>query len=60
MFESDRKISREEILKKKTARGGWLKADLAEWGVPWPPPKGWLRALTEGHIELWEIYVWEP
>lgn len=23
----------------------WTKAQLAEWGVPWPPPKGWRRRL---------------
>ena len=24
------------------------RKQLAEWGVPWPPPKGWLRALVDG------------
>jgi hypothetical protein len=27
--------------------GGWTRAQLAEWGVPWPPPKGWKQALIE-------------
>ena len=34
----------EEILAARTAQGGWTKAQLAEWGVPWPPPRGWKNA----------------
>lgn len=36
-----------EIEAAKTPRGGWTKAQLAAWGVPWPPPKGWRAALVE-------------
>lgn len=32
---------------KKTPNGGWTKAQLAEWGVPWPPPKGWRKNLEK-------------
>lgn len=32
----------------KSAKGGWTRAQLAEWGVPWPPPKGWKEALIAG------------
>jgi hypothetical protein len=39
-------MSEAEIEAAKTAKGGWTKAQLAEWGVPWPPPKGWKKALT--------------
>jgi hypothetical protein len=39
-------ITRAEILAKRTAAGGFRKADLAAWGVPWPPPKGWIERLT--------------
>jgi hypothetical protein len=28
-----------------TAKGGWGRKQLAEWGVPWPPPKGWKDRL---------------
>ena len=35
------KPSPSDILKLKTVRGGWTRASLAEWGIPWPPPKGW-------------------
>ena len=24
------------------------RAQLAEWGVPWPPPKGWRKRLIAG------------
>ena len=35
----------EEIDAKRTPAGGWTKAQLAEWGVPWPPPRGWRKQL---------------
>jgi hypothetical protein len=38
-------VSREEIMSKRSPRGGWTRAQLAEWGVPWPPPRGWKDAL---------------
>lgn len=25
--------------------GGWSSKQLADWGVPWPPPKGWKEQL---------------
>jgi ribonuclease HI len=37
----------EEIAAGATSKGGYTKAQLAEWGVPWPPPKGWRKALIE-------------
>jgi hypothetical protein len=39
------KLTAAEIEAGKSARGGWTRAQLAQWGVPWPPPKGWKRAL---------------
>ena len=27
--------------------GGFSRATLAKWGVPWPPPKGWRKALKQ-------------
>jgi hypothetical protein len=30
----------------KSARGGFTREQLAAWGVPWPPPKGWRARLT--------------
>jgi hypothetical protein len=39
--------SPEEVLSKRKGTGGWKRAQLAEWGVPWPPPKGWMRCLEE-------------
>lgn len=35
----------DEIEAGKSQRGGWTRAQLAEWGVPWPPPKGWRARL---------------
>lgn len=43
-----RKITEEEILSQQTDNGGWTKKTLAQWGVPWPPPKGWKDRLISG------------
>src|ERR1035437_2850464 len=34
----------------KTERGGWTRETLAKWGVAWPPPRGWKRALLSGEL----------
>ena len=41
-------VTREEMEAARSPRGGWTAATLAKWGVPWPPPKGWRRALLNG------------
>lgn len=41
----------EEIEAARTPAGGWTKDQLAQWGVPWPPPKGWKRKLAEGRAK---------
>lgn len=40
-------ITNEEIDAHKTAAGGWTRATLARWGVPWPAPKGWRKTIVE-------------
>ena len=35
----------DEIDEARTANGGWTKDQLAEWGVSWPPPRGWKEGL---------------
>jgi hypothetical protein len=35
-----------EIEARKTKSGSWTRATLAEWGVPWPPPRGWKQTLV--------------
>lgn len=47
-MEKNMKITKEEIESQMTANGGYTKATLAMWGVPFPPPKGWKRKLIEG------------
>lgn len=39
--------TREEIDAARTPKGGWTREQLAKWGVPWPPPKGWRKALEQ-------------
>lgn len=38
-------ISEDEIMSKRTPKGAWTRQQLAEWGVPWPPPPGWKAKL---------------
>jgi hypothetical protein len=51
-FEPSMIPSPAEIEAAKTPRGGWTRATLATWGVPWPPPKGWRKALEAGQCKL--------
>lgn len=48
-FVPTRLVSPEEIAATRSGNGGWTKKQLAEWGVPWPPPKGWRRRLEDGY-----------
>lgn len=41
-------ITEAEIISKMTPQGGWTRETLESWGVPWPPPKGWKKALLAG------------
>ncbi len=41
-------LSPEEVEAARSPKGGYSRAQLAAWGVPWPPPKGWKDELTEG------------
>lgn len=40
-------ITEEEINAAMTPKGGFTRAQLASWGVPWPPPKGWKESLIK-------------
>jgi hypothetical protein len=41
-------LSREEVEAGRSPAGGFTRAQLAAWTVPWPPPAGWLQALLRG------------
>jgi len=41
--------SPDEVAAAQTERGGWTRAQLKEWGVPWPPPNGWRVGLAVMH-----------
>lgn len=41
-------LTEAEIEAGSSAKGGFTRARLAEWGVPWPPPKGWRDCLMAG------------
>jgi hypothetical protein len=38
-------MTAEEINAAMTPNGGWTKSRLEEWGISWPPPKGWKTSL---------------
>ena len=42
------RVRREEVEAGRSPAGGFTKKQLASWGVPWPPPAGWLHALMRG------------
>jgi hypothetical protein len=42
------RVTEQEIEAAKTLLGGWKRATLAQWGIPWQPPKGWRRLLVHG------------
>lgn len=46
-----KKVSASGIEAARSKRGGWGRATLAKWGVPWPPPGGWRRALEAGEFD---------
>jgi hypothetical protein len=42
------RLTAEEIEAGKSPKGGFTRAQLAKWGVGWPPPQGWKEALLAG------------
>lgn len=48
--------TREQIDAAMTPGGGWTRAQLAEWGVPWPPPKGWRKELEAKAKPEWRCF----
>lgn len=48
-----------EIEARRTPAGGWTKVQLAQWGVPWPPSKGWRQKLVREWKEQ-QAYTPEP
>lgn len=36
-----------EVENARTPAGGWTRKQLAEWGVKWPPRKGWRTRLAK-------------
>lgn len=43
-------VTEKEIEAAKTESGGWTRDKLAEWGVEWPPAKGWKKKLIDQEI----------
>jgi len=43
-------ISAAEIDAARSAKGGFKARTLAQWGVPYPPPKGWRKSLIKNGV----------
>lgn len=43
-------INRSIIESKQIGNGGYTRAQLEEWGVPWPAKKGWKKELIKGKL----------
>lgn len=50
--------SRKEIREARTPAGGWTRPQLQAWGVPWPPPRGWVALLVRSSAEGWVPHGW--
>jgi hypothetical protein len=55
MWTPKRFFSPEQVEAAMTARGGFSRQSLAKMGVPFPPPKGWRKAITERPVTCKEI-----
>ncbi len=59
MTKADMATVEEHLGNIRTPKGGYRKADLAELGIPWPPPKGWKeRLLKEINGEIVPLGEW--
>lgn len=47
MWKPSKFFTEDEVEAATTSKGGFSRASLEELGVPWPPPSGWRRAITQ-------------
>ena len=43
-----KKFTNDEIEALRSPNGGFSRSVLARLGTPWPPPRGWKKALMKG------------
>jgi hypothetical protein len=46
MWKPTKFFMQEQVEDARTAKGGFSQASMKKLGVPWPPPKGWRKAIT--------------
>lgn len=52
-------MKKQDIEAGMSPNGGFTRAQLAKWGVPWPPPKGWRKRLeAQGEKEQAHEHTW--
>lgn len=49
------KLTEAQIEAGRSTNGGWTRAQLAQWGVAWPPRKGWRQELMRGREAISSI-----
>ncbi len=52
-------ITRDWVMKHRTANGGWTRVQLGAIGVAWPPRRGWVdlvcgRTITPDQQKVFE------
>ncbi len=48
------------IESKRTAAGGYSRAQLADWNVNWPPKHGWKEALIDQDARAFRRFAMDP
>lgn len=43
-------LTREYIMKHRTVRGAWTRAQIEALGLEWPPLQGWIDSVVGQHI----------
>ena len=43
-------LTREYIMKHRTARGAWTRAQIEALGLEWPPLQGWIDSVVGQNI----------
>jgi hypothetical protein len=53
MWKPKKFFTEQQVEAAQTAKGGFSRNSLSKLGVPWPPPKGWRKAITKPELPRW-------
>lgn len=60
MWKPSKFFTEAEVEAATTSKGGFSRASLAKLGVPWPPPSGWRRAITQRPVAVVNTRMDDP